>query len=144
MKICIILLLWLKIKLTFSSEIRNIANWSDLVLDTQNFRRMQILLDTNLAEMDGQQLKEAYYELVPQVQQNSCQILKKIGGAWMKNCGFWDGEKLICMDKLYPSIKNDSCLVYSFGLSDNWDFEIIMASTGKFQLDNFSADFHQF
>ena len=85
MKICIILVLWLKIKLTFSSEIRNIANWSDLVLDTQNSRRMQILLDTNLAEMDGQQLKEAYYELVPQVQQNSCQILKKIGGAWMKN-----------------------------------------------------------
>ena len=128
MKICIILLLWLNIKLAFSSEIR------DLVLQTQNSRRMQTLLDTNLAEMDGQQLKEAYYELVPQVQQNSCQILKKIGGAWMKNCGFWDGEKLICMDKLYPSIKNDSCLVYSFGLSDNWDFEIIMASTGKFQL----------
>ena len=144
MKICIILLLWLNVKLAFSSEIRDIANWSDLVLDTQNSRRMQILLDTNLAEMDGQRLKEAYYELVPQVQQNSCQILKKIGGAWMKNCGFWDGEKLICMDKLYPSIKNDSCLVYSFGLSDNWDFEIIMASTGKFQLDNFSADFHQF
>ena len=110
MKICIILLLWLNIKLAFSSEIS----------------------------------EEAYYELVPQVQQNSCQILKKIGGAWMKNCGFWDGEKLICMDKLYPSIKNDSCLVYSFGLSDNWDFEIIMASTGKFQLDNFNADFHQF
>ena len=94
MKICIILLLWLNIKLAFSSEIR------DLVLQTQNSRRMQTLLDTNLAEMDGQQLKEAYYELVPQVQQNSCQILKKIGGAWMKNCGFWDGEKLICMDKL--------------------------------------------
>ena len=138
MKICIILLLWLNIKLAFSSEI------SDLVLQTQNSRRMQTLLDTNLAEMDGQQLKEAYYELVPQVQQNSCQILKKIGGAWMKNCGFWDGEKLICMDKLYPFLKNDSCLVYSFGLSDNWDFEIIMASAGKFQLDNFSADFHQF
>jgi len=130
MKICIILLVWLNIKLAFSSEIRDIANWSDLVLQTQNSRRMQILLDTNLAEMDGQQLKETYYELVPQVQQNSCQILKKIGGAWMKNCGFWDGEKLICMDKLYPSIKNDSCLVYSFGLSDNWDFEIIMARAG--------------
>ena len=79
MKICIILLLWLNIKLAFSSEI------SDLVLQTQNSRRLQTLLDTNLAEMDGQQLKEAYYELVPQVQQNSCQILKKIGGAWMKN-----------------------------------------------------------
>lgn len=124
------ILLCLNIKLALLSKISDITNWSDLVLETQNSRRIQTLLDTNLAELDGQQLKETYYELVPQVQQNSCQILKKIGGAWMEKCGFWDGEKLICMDKLYPFLKNDSCLVYSFGLSDNWDFEIFMANAG--------------
>ena len=31
------------------------------------------------------------------------------------------------MDTLYNAIKNGTCLVYSFGLADNWDFEIFMA-----------------
>ena len=42
-----------------------------------------------------------------------------------------DGEKHICIDRLYPALQNGTCLVYSFGLADDWDFEIWMASLGK-------------
>ena len=53
-----------------------------------------------------------------------------MAGSWMK-CGFLDGEKMLCMDNLYRAITNETCLVYSFGLADDWDFEILMAELGK-------------
>ena len=102
-------------------------------MQNQDERRISELQDINLNALDAQEFKETYYEIVPKVQ-NTCQILKKIGGHWEKSCGFWDGEKLLCMEKLYPFIKNDNCLVYSFGLADDWDFEILMAELGEFTL----------
>ena len=83
-------------------------------------------------ELSKRDLMEVYYELISRPKQDKCRILKKFAGQWLKNCGFLDGEKLICMDHLYESIQNKTCLVYSFGLADDWDFEIAMANLGKF------------
>ena len=44
--------------------------------------------------------------------------------------GGMDGSKFICLDKLYFDLKNKSCLVYSFGLSDDWTFEESMTDLG--------------
>ena len=41
-----------------------------------------------------------------------------------------DGTKLVCLDELYVDLKNKSCLIYSFGLADDWTFEEYMASLG--------------
>jgi hypothetical protein len=73
---------------------------------------------------------DVYYQLASLVSSNHCNVLKKMAGQWMK-CGFLDGEKLLCMDTLYNAIQNGTCLVYSFGLGDDWDFEILMAELGK-------------
>ena len=62
--------------------------------------------------------------------QTSCKILKRIAGTWNDQCGFFDGEKIVCMEKLYSAIQNGSCLIYSFGLADNWDFEVALAHLG--------------
>ena len=64
--------------------------------------------------------------------QTSCKILKRIEGQWFKKCGYLDGQKFVCMEKLYEAIQNDSCLVYSFGLADDWDFEITLAHLGNY------------
>ena len=53
-------------------------------------------------------------------------------GHLLSRCGFMDGEKIICMDNLYQGITNGSCLVYSFGLSGDWDFEVNMANLGMY------------
>ena len=41
-----------------------------------------------------------------------------------------DGDKSICLDTLYDDIINKNCLIYSFGLSDDWTFEENMANLG--------------
>ena len=49
------------------------------------------------------------------------------------NCETWphmDGVKRLCMDQLYGDVKSNSCLIYSFGLSDDWSFEENMALLG--------------
>ena len=76
--------------------------------------------------------KDHYYKTVSLTDQSSCNIVKQIAGRWGDQCGFLDGEKYICIDRLYPALQNGTCLVYSFGLADDWDFEIWMASLGKY------------
>ena len=75
--------------------------------------------------------KDHYYKTVSLTDQSVRNIVKQIAGTWIDQCGFLDGEKHICIDRLYPALQNGTCLVYSFGLADDWDFEIWMASLGK-------------
>ena len=82
-------------------------------------------------KLSNNAIKDDYYSTISRTTQNSCQIVKQFGGRWASECGFEDGEKMICMDGLYEAVKNGTCLVYSFGLADDWDFEISMASLGK-------------
>ena len=41
-----------------------------------------------------------------------------------------DGAKFISLDNLYEDLKNERCVIYSFGLSDDWTFEEYMANFG--------------
>ena len=82
-------------------------------------------------EVSNYKLKDDYYKTISRTVQNSCQIVKQLTGRWVDECRFLDGEKSICMDGLYEAVMNNTCLVYSFGLADDWDFEIFMASLGK-------------
>ena len=70
-------------------------------------------------------------------------MLKRISGSWISveyttevnskiSCGFQDGEKLLCMDGLYKAVQNQTCLVYSFGLANDWNFEVFMAELGMY------------
>ena len=75
-------------------------------------------------------VQEDYYKVISKPNQNACTILKRFSGTWAPDCGFNDGEKLICMENLYRDLQNDTCLVYSFGLENNWDFEVFLAKIG--------------
>ena len=77
------------------------------------------------------EIKDLFYQSINKPLQTSCKILKKFGGKWNPSCGFFDGEKMICMDSIYEAVQNGSCLIYSFGLADNWDFEVAMAELGR-------------
>ena len=48
--------------------------------------------------------------------------MKRIGGHWAKRAV--DGDKYVCMDRI---LSNSPCLIYSFGISNDWTFEDYMA-----------------
>jgi hypothetical protein len=69
-------------------------------------------------------------QITSQPLQTACSIGKQIGGEWLGQCGTFDGMKYVCLDKLYGDIQKNECLVYSFGIADDWSFEEVMAGLG--------------
>ena len=41
-----------------------------------------------------------------------------------------DGDKFVCVDPEFSLLTTDRCLVYSFGISDDWSFDFDMESFG--------------
>jgi len=117
---------------TDADLIQKIAEWSNTlpVLVKQDEKRLQNFRDFEPIHDNPSLLRNTYYKMVSETQQTACNIIKRIGGSWIKDCGFLDGEKIICMDNLHEAVKKNKCLIYSFGLADDWDFELGMAKIG--------------
>ena len=113
-----------------NTSISEIAKWSNSIYQEQDEKRMENLLkDYNFEEKS--ELIDNFYNLMSEpFQSKSCNIVKRFAGTW--KYGFLDGEKLVCMDGIYKAVKNGNCLIYSFGLAEDWDFEILLANLGKF------------
>ena len=60
----------------------------------------------------------------------ACSTKVKMGGQYILGCHAMDGHKYVCMDDLVMDFKNKECVVYSFGIRDDWAFEDMMASFG--------------
>ena len=60
---------------------------------------------------------------------------------WIKSA--FDGHKFVCADDFNYDINNESCLVYSFGLSDDTSFEEAMAEAGCEVLQGTSVNLTQ-
>ena len=74
------------------------------------------------------------YDFLHQFVQNPhhsfCNELKRFGGQFNLGCKFTDGSKFVCMDDLFLDILNGECLIYSFGIADDWSFEDVMDNLG--------------
>ena len=58
--------------------------------------------------------------------------MKRIGGKWKSGKKLnkqVDGDKFICLDKIINS--NSQCLIYSFGIANDWSFEDQMDKFGS-------------
>jgi len=86
--------------------------------------QVKALLNLNVDSMDNQQAMERFYHEVSTPVQGVCHSLKRFGGRWQANEQAVDGDKFICMD----SYTARDCLVYSFGIRDDWGFEDLMDS----------------
>jgi hypothetical protein len=60
---------------------------------------------------------------------SSCKLSRDIGGVMLNNPPGLDGKKAVCFDpKVAP--KAGKCLVYSFGINNEWSFDEEMANYG--------------
>ncbi len=60
---------------------------------------------------------------------SSCRLAHDFGGKMMKNPSGFDGQKSICLD---PEVapRSGNCVVYSFGINNEWSFDDIMEQYG--------------
>ena len=75
-------------------------------------------------------IREKFYHLTGQTFETQCMVIKKFGGNWNPDMKIVDGEKPVCLDKIYHDLQNGNCLVYSFGVGDEFSFEVAMADLG--------------
>ena len=75
-------------------------------------------------------VQDLYYSIINMPLQSTCTIGKFFGGIWHSTMGCPDGNKYVCLDELFYHIQNGNCLIYSFGISDDWSFEEAMANLG--------------
>lgn len=56
--------------------------------------------------------------------QTACHVGKLVALKWWhSNCGSTDAEQYLCMDSCFRDIWDEKCLIYSFAIADNYDFE---------------------
>ena len=108
-----------------------VAQWANQIFTQTDQLLGRRNWNSKLIPKDKKRLREFFYRMSAQPFANHCNIIKTIGGQqWLGGCGFINGEKLVCMDKLYQDLQRSDCLVYSFGVGDEWSFESMMAEMG--------------
>ena len=75
-------------------------------------------------------IRDKFYQLTSQTFETNCMVTKKFGGNWNPGMKIVDGQKPVCLDKLYQDLQIGNCLVYSFGVGDEFSFELAMADLG--------------
>lgn len=107
----------------------------------RQFRRQEvdsaktfIELDTGSMTEDQAMLETYKYLSFPL--QGVCRTTKRIGGVWTQaarkdspNTQEVDGDKFVCLDNIIDSKQNE-CLIYSFGVNNDWTFEDHMDYAG--------------
>eukprot|EP00092_Neocalanus_flemingeri_P080073 GFUD01099846.1.p1 GENE.GFUD01099846.1~~GFUD01099846.1.p1 ORF type:complete len:350 (+),score=60.74 GFUD01099846.1:57-1052(+) len=114
---------------------RNLFRKKDKMMEL--FRQKDVTLVDDVLKMDPKTLTETeamhkFYNLVALPLQGVCRVHKHIGGRWFVDPlvnSMVDGDYCVCMDNILVDM-DKPCLVYSFGVADDWNFEDIMDSAG--------------
>ena len=86
---------------------------------------------TKLKQLDiAKSNEDTFHSIVMDTFDTACSTKVKMGGQYILGCHAMDGHKYVCMDDLVMDFKNKECVVYSFGIRDDWAFEDMMASFG--------------
>ncbi|XP_037068413.1 uncharacterized protein LOC119089703 [Pollicipes pollicipes] len=73
------------------------------------------------------------FSYITQPNSKTCGRVLRFGGMALMMRGMppiEDGHKYVCVDDEFSILRTDSCLVYSFGVSDDWSFDWDMESFG--------------
>jgi len=86
--------------------------------------QVKSLLNLDVDSMSNEEAMDRFYHEVSTPVQGVCHSLKRFGGRWRPKEQAFDGDKFVCTDSYSPK----DCLVYSFGIRAEWEFEDLMDS----------------
>ena len=102
----------ISVDLLFSSTAYPFVDWAQVNMDT----------------LTGQQLTD-YFSWS---NSGSCNLVQDFGGVmiFVDDIPAIDGQKAVCLDRPHLAPSLDGCVVYSFGINNEWSFDETMAKYG--------------
>jgi len=85
------------------------------------------IIEKDVEKMSEKEAMAFFYRLIALPQQGICRSLKRVGGKWPPPYIGVDGDKFVCMDDFQS---DDPCVVYSFGIANDWTFEDFITQFG--------------
>jgi len=92
---------------------------------TRDTKWVDAVLDLNPGMLTEKEAMAKFYYYIAFPVQGVCRVLKRIGGSWIIRQV--DGDKFVCMDNIQ---KGKKCLIYSFGVANEYSFEQFMDTMG--------------
>ena len=84
----------------------------------------------NIDSLTPDQSRNLLHEIVMDPINLACHSKQRFGGNFLDYCKFTDGGKVACMDHFLEDIKQNKCLIFSFGIDTDWTFEDMMDKLG--------------
>ena len=97
---------------------------------TSDKEKYDMIKRVDFENQTGEFLRSLFHKLISNPVGGRCANLQRFGGRYIQRCHYWDGHKFVCMPELINDIGNNECVVYSFGISNDWSFEKAMGKIG--------------
>ena len=113
----------------------NLAKYYETLVKLDE-ERLDVLRNIDFENEPEDQLEDKFHRFVVNPFNSVCRTIKRFGGKFGgkggKSCGgnYPDGQKFVCMDSILRDIEAGNCVVYSFGIKNDWSFEDIMDRIG--------------
>ena len=92
--------------------------------------KTDLMKDIDFKSQTNEEIQDMYNKIIMNPHIGRCTSLKRFGGFYNSECKYWDGHKFMCMDDLQEDIRNNKCLIYSFGIGKDYSFEQILGRLG--------------
>ena len=92
--------------------------------------RLTYLEKTDFSKQTNDQIENALHAIIMDPADTVCKEKHRFGGSYRPSCHYVDGGKNVCMDELTYDITNNECVIFSFGIANDWTFEDIMDNLG--------------
>ena len=92
--------------------------------------RLTYLEKFDFSSQTNDQIEDALHAFIMDPTDTVCKEKHRFGGSYHPHCHYVDGGKYVCMDELIYDIANNECVIFSFGIANDWTFEDMMDNLG--------------
>ena len=92
--------------------------------------RLTYLEKFDFSKQTNDQIEDALHAVIMDPTDTVCKEKHRFGGSYRPSCHYVDGGKYVCMDELIYDIENNECVIFSFGIANDWTFEDMMDNLG--------------